>query len=99
MTFPDLVQQFEAHVAERLPFELLETHYTPYAFGSGYAVYRIRGYLVELVFDGKDGFVTVNISAKHAAHPGTSSTEAYAGSQNDFLANGSREVVATLSAR
>ena len=59
-TFKDLLEE---HFS--VEFEMLEYHYSPYAFGSGYVAYHIKGYNYMIIYDGRDKVTTVKRSNKH----------------------------------
>jgi hypothetical protein len=49
--------------------ELVEMHYAPYAFGSGFCVYKVKGRHIKLVYDGRDGHIQLLTSSFHEAYP------------------------------
>lgn len=85
MNFLELTKQFEDIVRNDFELELLENHYMPYSFGSGTIVYRIRGRLVKLIYDGKDFIARLLISAKHTKYPNSDWTEVFSGSSLELL--------------
>jgi hypothetical protein len=64
-------QEFKNSLEDKLTvaFELLEYHYIPYAFGSGYAAYRINGYNYLITYDGRDNLITLKRSNHHEKYP------------------------------
>jgi hypothetical protein len=48
MNFLELKEQFENKLKSDFKFELLDLHYSPYAFGSGMKFYRIKGRIIKV---------------------------------------------------
>jgi hypothetical protein len=49
--------------------DLMEMHYVPYAFGSGFCAYKVRGKNIKLVYDGKDQQIQLLASDFHERYP------------------------------
>ncbi len=63
-------QQFKDTIEMRLlfakvDFELQEFHYQPYAFGNGLLVYKLKGFIYKLEFDGKENLLIISKSNFH----------------------------------
>ena len=86
MNFLELKGQFENRLTD--DFELLELHYSPYSFGSGFAAYRVKGQIVKVIYDAKDDQVELQVSEKHAKYSDASLTTVYTGLPADFITNG-----------
>jgi hypothetical protein len=86
MDFLELKEQFEGKLKN--DFELLELHYTPYAFGSGITAYRIKGQIIKVIYDGKDDQVQLLVSARHDKYSNATWTTIYTGLPTDFIENG-----------
>jgi hypothetical protein len=69
MNFKEIVEKFESLIGEQGKFELLENNYTAYAFGSGFAAYKMNRKILKLIFDGRDGEITLLISPKNGRYP------------------------------
>lgn len=95
--FLELKRQFEVGLSADLKFELLELHYAPYSFGSGMTAYRIKGQLVQIIFDGKDNVIELLISAKHLKYPSSTWTTIFSGTPTDFLDNGLTKLKKSLA--
>lgn len=84
--FLELVKQFEAQLKD-IKFELQETNYTPYAFGSGMVRYRINGRYVKIFFDGRDRLVEVMVFPKHNKYTNADEKIVFNGTPADFIKN------------
>jgi len=91
MDFLELKEQFESKLTEK--FELLELHYAPYSFGSGFTAYRIRGRIVKIIYDGRDNQVELLVSANHDKYPYTTWTTIFTGHSTDFIDNGISKLI------
>lgn len=91
MDFLELKEQFETKLTE--DFELLESHYVPYSFGSGFTAYRIRGRIVKIIYDGRDNQVELLVSANHDKYPQTTWTTIFTGHPTDFIDNGISKLI------
>lgn len=69
MDFIQTISQFEDKIKDHYKYELLETHYLPYSFGSGTIVYRLRGHNLKINFDGRDGLIEIQLSPRHEKYP------------------------------
>jgi|SRR5690554_7863076 hypothetical protein len=95
--FLELKRQFEVELSADLKFELLELHYAPYSFGSAMTAYRIKGKLVQIVFDGKDNIIELLISDHDLMYPSSTWTTIYSGIPTDFLDNGLTKLKKSLA--
>jgi len=86
--FLELKRQFELELSNDLKFELLELHYAPYSFGSGMTVYKIKGQLIQIIFDGKDNIIELLISVNDLKYPSSTWTKIFSGTPTDFFDNG-----------
>jgi hypothetical protein len=86
MDFLELKKQFESKLNK--DFELLELHYTPFAFGSGMTAYNSKGQIIKIIYDGKDNLVELLISSSHEKYSNASWTTIYTGLPEDFIENG-----------
>lgn len=69
MTFPEIKDTVEEILLRQgIQSQLLELHYLAYSFGSGFVAYRINGFNIKFSYDGKDGFLSVAKSSKHAKY-------------------------------
>ena len=91
MDFLELKEQFESKLTEK--FELLELHYAPYSFGSGFTAYRIKGRIVKIIYDGKDNQVELVVSANHDKYPHASWTTIFTGHPADFIDKGISKLI------
>jgi len=96
LNFIEIISQFENRTSKDLKFELLEQHYMPYVFGSGFAAYRIKGRNLRIDFDGRDRAVEVSITPKHLKYPVNEWTSIFSGSVEDFFIRGLNEVKAKI---
>lgn len=83
MNFLELKEQFENKINDA--FELLELHYAPYAFGSGMVVYRVKGQIIKVVYDGRDDYIELFVSSQHDKYANASWTTIYTVNMTDFL--------------
>ena len=88
MDFLELKEQFENKLKGDFKFELLDLHYSPYAFGSGMTVYRIKGRIIKVMYDGRDNEIELITSKPHDKYPNTSWTTIFTGLPSDFIENG-----------
>jgi hypothetical protein len=86
MDFLELKRQFESKLNK--DFELLELHYSPFAFGSGMTAYNSNGQVIKIIYDGRDNLVEVLISTSRDKYPNVSWTTIYSGLPEDFIENG-----------
>lgn len=49
----------------KVDFELQEFHYLPYAFGNGLLVYKLKGFIYKLEFDGREKLLIISKSNFH----------------------------------
>ena len=91
MDFLELKGQFETKLTE--DFELLELHYVPYSFGSGFTAYRIRGRNVKIIYDGRDNQVELLVSANHDKYPHASWTTIFTGHSKDLIDYGITKLI------
>jgi len=96
LNFTEIVSQFENRASKDLKFELLEQRYMPYAFGSGFAAYRIKGRNLRIDFDGRDKGIEVSITPKHSKYPVNEWTSIFSGSVEDFFSIGFNEIKAKI---
>jgi hypothetical protein len=85
MNFLQIKEQFESRLTSK--FEVLELHYVPYAFGSGFIAFRTNGQIVKIIYDGKENQVQLLISARHDKYPNASYSTIYEGLPTDFIEN------------
>jgi hypothetical protein len=85
MTFLELKEQFENKLTGNYKFELLELHFAPYSFGSGMTAYRIKGRIVNIIYDGRDNEVQLLISSPHDNYINSSWTTIFTGLPDDFI--------------
>ena len=85
MNFLELMSNFEEKFTGKAKFELLETRHSPYAFGSGFSSYRVKGIILRVVFDGKDNFIEVQKSKPHEKYPNCNWKILFSGTQNEFI--------------
>ena len=97
MDFLQITFGFENGLTDDFDCELLESHYLPYSFGSGIAVYGVKGFNVKLAFEGKDGLVEVSVSAKHAKYPTDKWSVIFEGSASEFFSGGIEAVKKKVS--
>lgn len=88
MNFLELKEQFENKLTGDFKFELLDLHYSPYAFGSGMMAYRIKGKIIKVIFDGRGNEVQLVTSLPHDKYPNGSWTTIFTGVPTDFIENG-----------
>lgn len=58
--------------------------YVPYAFGSGFIAYRIKGEVVKLSFDGKDDWITIFLTPKCSTYPPKKEKEIFSNTYTVF---------------
>jgi hypothetical protein len=88
LEFLEIISDFEKQIKKDLKYELLEMHYVPYSFGSGFVAYRINGRIVKIIFDGKDNLIESKISSRHERYPAKSVNTFFSGAGSDFSNNG-----------
>ena len=88
MNFLELKELFESKLKDDLKFELLDLHYSPYSFGSGMTVYRIKGHIIKVMYDGRDNEIELISSKPHDKYPNASWTTILTGSPSDFIESG-----------
>jgi hypothetical protein len=89
MTFKEITEKLESVIGEQRKFELLESNYPAYAFGSGIVAYKVNGMVLKLIFDGRDGEITLLISPKHARYPRTEFKTIFTGNQQMLFSDSS----------
>ena len=87
MNFLELKKQFESKLKNDFKFELLDLHYSPYSFGSGTAVYNIKGRVIKIIYDGRDSEMEVFSSKPHDKYPGAFCTKIFNGNPTEFIEN------------
>jgi len=90
MNFLTFVSEYEKLIKEE--FQLLELNYVPYSFGSGFSAYRIKGKIIVITFDGKEGTINVSISSNHEKYPTNSLTSIYEHTINTLNENTIKEI-------
>jgi len=97
MEFLALITAFENILSISLKLELLEQHYTPYSFGSGFVAYRINGRNLKLVFNGKDNYTECFLSKPHVKYSNVKDwSMVYSGNTNHLLNSKFAEVLNAL---
>lgn len=86
MNFLEIKEQFEMKQTNK--FDLLELHYTPYSFGSGLIAYNIKGRIVKIIHEGREGQIELLVSEKHAKYPEAKLTTIFTGVPVEFFASG-----------
>src|SRR4051812_19080963 len=71
----------------QLPAQLLDLRYSPHCFGNGVIAYRIKGYNLKFVYDGKEFLFSVLRTEKHERYPSDQWTSIYEGTFTAFLDN------------
>jgi hypothetical protein len=95
--FLEIISRFESQIRVNFEFELLESHYIPYSFGSGLVVYRIKGKTIKIIYDGRDYLVDVKLSKQHEKYPNCTWIDFFSGDSSDFLENGINKLKDKLS--
>lgn len=93
MDFLEIISKFEKSILVDLGFELLEQHYVPYSFGSGFSVYRIKGENFKLEYDGKDSILSAFISEKHEKYPNATWENIFQGNGDEFFESRLIEII------
>ena len=75
MNLEDFRKNIELKLSSITEFELQEFHFLPYTFGSGFIVYRIKGYFHKFIFDGRECELTWLISKQQHKYSDNSFTE------------------------
>jgi len=70
MTFEDFKAELEIKLKRVSDFELQEYQYLPYHMGSGLLVYRIKGKIRKLSYDGREKEIEVQESLPHEKYSG-----------------------------
>ena len=87
MNFKEICEKLESVIGEKQNVELLESNYVAYAFGSGISVYKINRKVLKIIFDGKDGEITLLLSPKNAVYPKTEFKTIFIGKQQTLFSN------------
>jgi|SRR5580693_4451369 hypothetical protein len=85
MTFLEMKSEFEVIIGQYTEFKLLELWYVPYAFGSGFAAYHVKGRNLKVLYDGKDFVMKVSIYPPHVKYPSKEETEIFYDSFNELI--------------
>jgi len=73
---------------ENLPVELQYLSYSPYAFGNGQLVYRIKGYCIIFLYDGRDFELGICRNKRHLKWNGKIEPDKYFTKKGfDFVEN------------
>jgi hypothetical protein len=94
MNFQEIITKFETIIP--FEFELLETHYATYSFGSGFNAYRIKGSIVIIQFDGRDFMISIKISSKHAKYPSNEMSLIFDGLKNESINNENMQKISEI---
>lgn len=58
--FADIINTLESLLNNSsFQYQLLESHYMPYAFGSGFNAYKLKRQYLRIVWDGRDHIVSI----------------------------------------
>ena len=88
MDFLKLSSELEEVLKSKYQYELLEMHYVGYAFGSGFSVFKIKGYLVRVNLDGRDDQIEISCSPKHEKYPNTKWKTIFTGNSSNLIYQG-----------
>jgi len=88
LNYLEIISYFEDQIKEKSKYELLEMHYAPYSFGSGFRTYRINGKIIKIIYNGKENLVELKISNRHEKYPLNSWKSFSLGDVNDFIDKG-----------
>ena len=97
MNFNILIADFEKDLKENFQIELLELNYMPYLFGSGFAVYRIKGRNVKISLDGRDNTIELYSGLKHDKYPQTTWHLLFTGLAIELAQTGIKELIRILN--
>ena len=79
MNFLEFSSSLNQKIKERVETTLLEVNYKDYFFGSGFYAFRVRGKIIKLNFDGREFYLTLEISKEHDDYPARSYDQIFAG--------------------
>ena len=83
--FVDVINTFESLLNNSsFQYQLLESHYMPYAFGSGFNAYKLKQQYLKIVWDGRDHIVSVYSNHKHQNYPVSKWELKFEGNINTF---------------
>jgi hypothetical protein len=85
MKFLEMKTEFEVIIANHAKFELLELWYVPYAFGSGFAAYRVKNKNLKILYDGKEFAMIVFIYPPHIEYPSKKEIEIFYDSYKELV--------------
>lgn len=97
LSFLDFVSQFESQIKAIFQIELLDLHYTPYSFGSGLVVYKIKGKTIRIVYDGRDNHIEAKFSKQHQKYPTCVWFNLFSGNPSEFMKNGVKFLIDEIS--
>lgn len=97
MDFLQTISQFEDKIKNDYEYELLETHYLPYSFGSGTTVYRLSGHNLKINFDGRDRLIEIQLSPRHEKYPTDKWIIIFSGTPSVLFENGIELIKSKLS--